>query len=219
MKQELPQVSAKETKTVLDYAVKSLTLKGDFVELGCYKGDTSVELGKILRTHNLTCPMPSEHYKQLYLYDSFEGIPEKTTEDNSAEGDHFKKGSLKVTKKFVSDRFRHLNLPMPKIKKAFFEDLTDKNIPDKIAFAFLDGDLYQSIKDSLRLVAPHMVSGGFVLIHDYQNPALPGVEKALDEWLSTHHNIKFSRSGSVAILQFSSQSRANFCFSPPFLIS
>jgi len=34
-----------------------------------------------------------------------------------------------------------------------------------------------------------MTSGGVILVHDYNNPALPGVKKAVDEWL-TGKNLK-----------------------------
>ena len=54
---------------------------------------------------------------------------------------------------------------------------------EQIAFAFLDGDFYESIKDSIKLVAPKMSDGGVMVVHDYTNPALPGVKRAVDEWM------------------------------------
>jgi O-methyltransferase len=58
--------------------------------------------------------------------------------------------------------------------------LEAEDLPDKIAFAFLDGDFYESIRDSLRLVGPRMSEGGVIVVHDYTNPALPGVRKAVN---------------------------------------
>ena len=71
---------------------------------------------------------------------------------------------------------------MPVIKKAWFADLKEGDLPERIAFAFLDGDFYESIRDSLKLVGPRMSEDGVMIIHDYTNPALPGVKKAVDEW-------------------------------------
>ena len=71
---------------------------------------------------------------------------------------------------------------MPVIKKAWFKDLTPDDLPSEIAFAFLDGDFYESIRDSLKLVMPRMNNEGIIVVHDYNNPALPGVKKAVDEW-------------------------------------
>ncbi|MBR3176317.1 hypothetical protein IKF26_02885, partial [Candidatus Saccharibacteria bacterium] len=90
-------------------------------------------------------------------------------------------------------------LPVPVIKKGWFSDLKKVDLPEKIAFAFLDGDLYDSIKDSLRLIDDKVVSGGVVLVHDYANSALPGVAKALDEWLR-NKKYRVDRLDSLAII-------------------
>jgi O-methyltransferase len=55
-------------------------------------------------------------------------------------------------------------------------------MPDSIAFAFLDGDFYDSILSSLRLVWPRMSKGGAVLVHDYKRETLPGVERAINDF-------------------------------------
>lgn len=167
------QVSELETEKILSMAKKCLAVEGDFVELGCYKGDTSLMLAEILRWTD----------KELWIYDSFEGLPEKSMEDESAVGVDFKKGELSVSKREVKMRFLRSGLPVPKITKAWFNELNDEDLPDKIAFAFLDGDLYESIRDSLKLVEDKMTSGGVIMVHDYTNEALPGVAKAVDEWV------------------------------------
>ena len=171
----MKQVSDKETEAILQIAGGCLSEEGDFVELGCFEGDTSLLLTEILKNNN------SE--KKLWIYDSFEGLPEKTTEDFSEAGRDFKKGELFTTKRFVKQRFLRANLPVPRIKKAWFSELKNEDLPEKIAFAFLDGDLYESIKDSLGLVSPKLAKDGKIVVHDYNNPQLPGVSKAVDEFL------------------------------------
>lgn len=167
------QVNSLETDKILELARNSLKSSGDFVELGCYKGDTSLLIAEILKN--------TDHI--LYIYDSFEGLPEKTGNDESALGENFKGGELYVTKREVKERFLRAGLKLPVIKKAWFNELTDEDLPEKIAFAFLDGDFYESIRDSLKLIDGKMVEGGIIVVHDYMNPALPGVKKAVDEWL------------------------------------
>ena len=154
------QVSRTETDKLLECARNSLTVSGDFVELGCYKGDTSLLLAEILKGTE----------KKLYIYDSFEGLPDKTTNDESVAGENFKAGELYVTKREVKERFLRANLPVPVIKKAWFSHLTDADLPSKIAFAFLDGDFYESIRDSLHLVEDKLLEGSVVIVHDYTNP-------------------------------------------------
>lgn len=106
------QVSSVETVLLITLLrqVLSQDTKGDVVELGCYKGDTSVLFQRELQRTE----------KHLWLYDSFAGLPEKTREDNSVAGDQFKTGELFVTKREVIEKFKRQNLILPKIKKAFF---------------------------------------------------------------------------------------------------
>ncbi|MBR3332270.1 class I SAM-dependent methyltransferase [Candidatus Saccharibacteria bacterium] len=166
------QVSGEETDKILEIARGCLECGGDFVELGCYKGDTSLLLAEILK----------DTEKKLFIYDSFEGLPEKSNKDESTIGKEFKGGELCVTKREVKERFLRANLPVPVIKKAWFNELTTEDLPERIAFAFLDGDFYESIRDSLKLVESKMANKGVIIVHDYNNLALPGVRKAVDEW-------------------------------------
>lgn len=215
------QVTSGETAKILELARGALGVEGDFVELGCYRGDTSLLLAEILQRdamlrQKVRCSVgvrqstppsatpsssPSIHAeafrkscekaveksvdkraKKLWIYDSFEGLPEKSEVDESVLGLAFRGGELAVTKREVKERFLRAGLPVPVIKKGWFADLTEADLPERIAFAFLDGDFYESIRDSLRLVVPRMALGGVVVVHDYSNPALPGVRKAVDEW-------------------------------------
>ena len=169
------QVTDAETAKIQEIARQSLALDGDYVEMGCYKGDTSILLAEILQNSA----------KKLWIYDSFEGLPEKNDKDDSATGQNFQKGTLLATKREVKERFLRAGVKLPEIKKAWFHELGSSDLPEKIAFAFLDGDFYESIRESLRLVEGKMTSGGVILVHDYRNEALPGVEKAVEEWLAT----------------------------------
>ena len=178
----LQQVSEGETAVILSELRGTLTRKvsGDVVEFGCYRGDTSLLLERILERE-----FP-ESSSRLWIYDSFEGLPARTREDASVAGDAFRAGELLVTKREVVERFKKAGLRTPRIRKNFFEDLNDseEDLPNEISFAFLDGDLYQSIKTSLELVTPRMNKNGVILVHDYNNPQLPGVSRAVDEWMT-----------------------------------
>lgn len=191
----MQQVTARETEILLQELTKTLknNVPGDVVEFGCYKADTSVLYQKLLESMGHGGSILSENQanqtsqKILWLYDSFEGLPAKTREDNSAAGDAFQAGELLVTKREVIEKFKKMGLKLPKIKKAFFDDLDIiYDIPEKISYAFLDGDLYQSIKTSLNLVSSKMSQGGVIIVHDYNNPELPGSARAVDEWLKSH---------------------------------
>lgn len=161
------------------YLVKVIEqgVPGDVVELGCYQGETSKVLQKIvLELSN----------KKLYVYDSFEGLPERDHD----KGDGFTSGGLVADKETVIENFKRNDLPPPIILKAWFKDIN--TCPDPIAFAFLDGDFYASIKDSLSLVWEKMSPKGIVAIHDYHSKPLRGVKLATDEFLANYnHTVLF----------------------------
>ena len=185
---EPKQVSDRETEEILTLAEKSLENDGAFVELGCYKADTSVKLERLLEQHGSA--FTPETGKRLWIYDSFAGLPKRDAKDGSAAGTEFKEGELLVTKREVVEKFKRNNLHLPVIKKAFFENLDpQKDLPEKIAFAFLDGDLYTSIRTSLNLITPKLTPTA-IIIHDYYNPQLQGVAKATDEWLKQNPSRK-----------------------------
>lgn len=152
---------------------------GAVVEFGCYVGTTSVFIRRILDNYGESAS------REFHVYDSFEGLPEKTAADTSPAGVDFKAGTLWASKKEFIRQFNKAGLRTPKIHKAWFKDLTSDDVPDKIAFAFLDGDFYESIRDSLALVLPRMQVGGTIIVDDYAREALPGAAKAVHEHFST----------------------------------
>ena len=267
------QVTSKETAIILELAEQCLSVEGDFVELGCYRGDTSVSLGKLLAQNssnsqncgkpkelsrknasifsrsdaefygaegtikpveNLcknpeqmckttsktvekqckTCAEAAEHLyetpaRHLWIYDSFAGLPEKTAEDASGAGKNFQAGELFMTKREVVEKIRRANLHNVIIKKAWFDQLTDQDLPAQVAFAFLDGDLYSSIKTSLKLVAPRLQKQGVMIVHDYNNPELPGSSRAVDEFLRAHPHYHLAVRHTLAILTAAARSNAS----------
>ncbi len=167
------QVDKRELMTVLRECQQVIAagVEGDVVEFGCYVGTTSVYLAKLLNAS-----------KKLYLYDSFEGLPQKLTQDESPVGLQFKAGELRTSKKVLIHNLKRYGVTMPIIKKSWFSDLSEADIPDKIAFAFLDGDYYESILTPLRLIEDRLSPGATIVIDDYVNESLPGAARAVNEW-------------------------------------
>ena len=159
---------------------------GAVVEFGCYIGTTTLFMRRLLDNYD------QSQERQLYAYDSFNGLPPKTEQDASGTGEQFQAGELAVSKKQFLQEFHKARLTPPVTVKAWFNELTPEQLPAEIAFAFLDGDFYESIIDSLRIVWPRLVPGGIITIDDYQKSALPGVERAVrdffqDKAVAIHH--------------------------------
>lgn len=165
-------------------------IPGAVVEFGCYKGTTSLFIRRLLDEYG--------DERAFHVYDSFEGLPPKSPEDESSVGEQFTAGKLAVSKKALYQEFRRARLAAPIVHKGWFGDLTPEDVPGRIAFAFLDGDFYESIRDSLRLVRPCMQPGGIIIVDDYAREALPGAARAVHEVFSpeqvtTAHNLGIIR--------------------------
>lgn len=161
---------------------------GDIVEFGCYAGTTSVFIRRLLNIYKSEA--------SFHVYDSFDGLPEKSPQDNNAAGVDFSAGKLYVSKQDFLKVFRGAGLQPPIIHKGWFSSMTERDVPEHIAFGFLDGDFYSSIIDSLRLVWPRLDDNGVILIDDYKRETLPGVERAIRDYfggamptLQVAHNI------------------------------
>lgn len=164
------------------------------VEFGCYIGTTSLFIRRLLNAHQ----SPAE----FHVYDSFVGLPDKTNHDLSPAGEQFKTGELAVSRKVFEMQFKKAGLPLPRIHKAWFSQLRGQDIPTSIGFAYLDGDYYESILDSLRHVWPNLLPGATVVVDDYANEALPGAARAVDEWLVSHP-ARLRVEASLAIISIS----------------
>lgn len=138
-----------------------LNVKGEVVELGCNAGLTSILIQKTLNQHKCK--------KRLYVYDSFEGLPEKHQKDGKTV---FKKGKCKTSRNKFVENFKKFDLKLPKIHEGWFRDTLSRKLPNKICFAHLDGDFYSSIKESLENIYNRLERGAIVVIDDYCDPEI-----------------------------------------------
>lgn len=169
-------------------------IPGDIVELGCYIGTTSLFLRRMLDAY------AQSEARALHVYDSFAGLPPKHQLDSSVVGEQFKAGELAVSKKQLLQEFHKSRLTPPVVHKAWFSELTTADIPNRIAFGFLDGDFYESIMDSLKLVWPHLVPGAVLAVDDFGREALPGAERAVRTFLQGR-DADLRSSHNIAIIQ------------------
>jgi len=185
------QIDRQELRVILRELTKTLAAKtpGDVVELGCYVGTTSLFLQRLLKGGG----------KTLHVYDSFAGLPPKNSADASPAGEQFKQGELTASKTQLIKNFKQAGLPLPVIHKVWFEELTPADVPERISFAFLDGDFYTSILSSLKVIWPKLTPGAIVVVDDYQTEALPGVAQALKEW-HVGHSFNLRTEASLAII-------------------
>jgi O-methyltransferase len=170
------------------------SIPGEIAEFGCYVGTTSLFIRRLLDS-------TQESSERLFFaYDSFEGLPEKTSADASGAGIDFITGALKTSKKDFLQTFHNAHLRPPITHKAWFKDLSREELPNEIAYAFLDGDFYESIRDSLKIVWPRLAHRGVITIDDYQRAALPGVTRAVEEFFA-NQQIQLRYERNIAIIK------------------
>jgi O-methyltransferase len=142
-------------------------LNGDIVECGVFRGGTAMIAAQTI--------LESGRERPLRLFDSFEGFPE------SHEGvDRFQGGDLSNTS-LDAVRARLSSYPFAQFHVGFIPDSFAGLPITQIAWAHVDVDLYQSVRDCIEYVYPRLAPGGFLIFDDYGFPTCPGARRAVDE--------------------------------------
>lgn len=151
-------------------------IDGDIVELGCNKWRTSLLIAKLLKDYASD--------KKFHVYDSFNGLPEKSHNDIAKKPNLiFKEWSCKTNLDYFKFNFNFAHQKIPIIHIGWFKEIPDCDYPEKISFAFFDGDFYSSIYDSFTKVYDRLTTWWIICIHDYNSVNLPGVKQACDDFL------------------------------------
>lgn len=164
-------------------------VQGAFVELGVARGGSASLMGRVAFSN------PNGEHRDLWLFDSFEGLPRPGVEDFVGDdprntGDHLRalpEGSCLGTIEDVRQRlFVEEGFPEDRVHlvKGWFQD----TLPDHaeavgpVSVLRIDGDWYESTKVSLEYLFDAVVPGGFVIVDDYFSCV--GCKKAVDEFRS-----------------------------------
>lgn len=165
---------------------------GAFVECGVWKGGCAAVMAFVADE--------AKSNRKVWLFDSFEGLPEPTNKDGLFAKEYSNKtsGKLETINKLVGlledakkifFSILKINKENTVIKKGWFQN-TLPEAKDKIghiAILHLDGDWYESTKCCLDNLYNNVIQGGYVIIDDYGY--LEGCKKAVDEFLE-EKNIK-----------------------------
>lgn len=147
--------------------LEKVGVPGAFAELGVFRGNSA----KVL---NYLAPK-----RELYLFDTFEGFPDKHAGgDPSGIGGRYA-ASLDDVRRFVGDGPNIVYCP------GMFPE-TAAMVPEDTRFALvhLDCDLYEPTKAALEFFYPRMSPGGLMIFHDYNSGCWPGVRDAVDAFLA-----------------------------------
>lgn len=179
----LQGTSLPEAYFIIKCLIDTIDVDGDICEFGVAQGFTSSLIANEIRGYN----------KKLHLFDSFEGLPEASPEDElkddifNLEDIRFYKGKMKYPKEMVKERLHKIQIPgyMYRIHKGYIESIiNDHNnkLPESVSFAYVDFDFYGPIKTTLEYLHPILSSRGIILVDDYSFFST-GVKKAVDRFV------------------------------------
>lgn len=134
----------------------SAGIQGDFVECGSFKGGSSAVLSRYL-----------DNRRHLWIYDSFEGMPETTDKD----GDTAKEcvGLCAARPEDVIDVMNKVDTDPTQytITAGWFIDTFCGKLPETVALLHCDADWYESVMLVLETFYDRIPDGGCIILDDF----------------------------------------------------
>lgn len=172
-----------EAFILISALANTMHLMGDVCEFGVAQG----ELSAVLANEIMDTP------KRLHLFDSFEGLPMPSEKDKLID-DVLGLGSMEAyagkmasPESLVVSRLESIGFPAIRtvIHKGFFDKLLPRrlNFPERVAFAYVDFDFHDPIKQSLEFLDEVAISGAIFVVDDYDYFS-SGAKEAVDSFIS-----------------------------------
>ncbi|MFJ7084927.1 TylF/MycF/NovP-related O-methyltransferase [Streptomyces griseus] len=161
-------------------------IPGDIVECGVWRGGSMQACARTLLS-------VGETERDLYLFDTYEGMTPPTVEDLRRDGRpaqelldaQGKDRPIWAVASLEDVKAGFENIPYPKERVHYVrgrvEDTVPAQAPEQISILRLDTDWYASTKHELEHLYGRLVSGGVLLIDDYGY--WQGSRQAVDEFL------------------------------------
>ncbi|MEO8343239.1 MAG: TylF/MycF/NovP-related O-methyltransferase [Gallionella sp.] len=143
--------------TLVWAAKNALNVEGDFVECGVFKGFCSGVILKYLDFQDLP--------RQAYLYDTFEGLPEKTSTELERRSWDYRGYDSEAIYTGVREKFssyKNIN-----IVRGIVPDSFEEAVPEKIAFLHIDMNSEKAEMLALEHLFDKVTPGGFIVFDDF----------------------------------------------------
>lgn len=150
-------------------------VEGAFVEFGTYFGHWLQVFAMILEKNGLR--------REVWGFDSFEGLP---APDPARNPDCWTEGMYSAPFETVAERVQLHKRPWMHLVKGWFEEtlfVEPASSIGAIAYARIDGDLYESCVDCLRFLEGRLADGAILVFDDWQFSCDIGEPRAFREWV------------------------------------
>ncbi|MCL2494820.1 MAG: TylF/MycF family methyltransferase [Oscillospiraceae bacterium] len=150
---------------------------GAAAELGVFRGDYAKLINQAFPD------------RKLYLFDTFSGFdPDEYAWERQRgyvrEVDDFSDTSMDLV-------LRKMKYPQNcVVKQGYFPD-SAAGLDEQFAFVSIDCDLYQPTLAGLRFFRERLSPGGYIFVHDYQNPVYVGVKAAVRDFCESSGDTYF----------------------------
>ncbi len=151
-------------------ADQALAIDGDFVECGVFRGFCMGVVTDYVDFANVD--------KQLYLYDTYEGIPADYDTENH-DSKLFRQGDVYggVVERFAA-------YPNVHVIKGTVPDSFEQACPEKISFLHIDMNSSKSEIAALEVLFDRVTPGGFIIFDDYGWTGYRAQMVAEDAWMA-----------------------------------
>jgi hypothetical protein len=173
----------------VEYAV-TRGVPGAIVECGVWRGGSMMAAA-------LTLLRLGVADRELYLYDTFAGMPPPTEADTTRSGERAadllaendEDSHIWAIASLSDVRAAVLSTDYPEPQIHFVEGLVEETLPasapEEIAILRLDTDWYRSTKHELEQLYPRLAPGGVLILDDYGH--WQGARRAVDEYFEEEH--------------------------------
>ncbi len=179
-------VSEDRLASLYQLSLQAHKVKGDFAEIGVYRGGTALLLAEALQGSN----------QQLHLFDTFCGMPSSDPAIDLHRSGDFVDTSAEAVFALLRD-YANVHL-----HPGLFPDTLPDNWSDNVfSLVHVDVDIYASALACCQYFHPRLSPGGVIIFDDYGFPSCPGVRQAVDEYCGNHELQVLYLQGGQALLQ------------------
>ncbi|MER7989356.1 TylF/MycF/NovP-related O-methyltransferase [Streptomyces noursei] len=150
---------------------------GAVVEFGCFRGGMTAWMRAVLEVQGSSD-------RVIHTYDASQTRPPAEAHD----GEPPAVGELTACTADVRGLHDTWGLPQPVIHEGWFHQTPPDDLPERIAFGYVDADRYASTLTCLRACVPRLSPGAVLVIDDYADascpahPTPPDVRRACEEF-------------------------------------
>ncbi len=146
-------------------------VKGDFAELGVYKGESAWLMHTLAPT------------RTFHLFDTFKGFHKDDLKYETGEAATYDWHDFADTDEELVRR-KLGNSQHIQIHAGYFPDTTDGLGDLTFSLVNIDADLYAPVSAGLNYFYPRLSTGGVIMVHDYTY-RWEGLRRAVDEFITT----------------------------------